>query len=371
MTCFAPVVAVGTFAKFDVVKQDGNWLIGNCHMNVTEQLKGPAQAAIVFRVRCLNKPLVWMQPGTELLAYLQPSPPADAQQPNTPPLKMIRVFRIADLVAPLCDMNMRSLTSRDDVLSLCRDWAHSSIHHFIDIEVPHDSPVFAMWQFNNNLQMRVPAAERYRLPFIEQAHSGNPDQRVHAALMLARFPGPETEAVLNRLLGEGHEMSFSMWCDDTALESTCNPTLVQAAAAQSLRELGQNVPQGGVNRRKTTAEEQSTFRLSYWARSIYSTMPSGGWRVVSVEDGPSQPVADERVAVTVVHVKCARGDDTTTFTLMPKEWTSEAPWQTQNQRCLGISRDLKGARVFYVKGWLDDAWRRRLTDTFRLQGPEK
>jgi len=225
-----------------------------------------------------------------------------------------------DLDAPqdVYSKAMTCLTDTQQILGIIKKWAVSPVSQSLLREVDFSSPIHPRLFGGSAVYLVVPVEECYRAEYLREARTPGQMGQSFAVAALRYYPGPETEALLQKLL---HDDS---WCYATYAADTIASVKydVRAAAVDSLHALGKPTPADIVVERKPTAEEQRMYRQGYWRKSFTDALPAG-WIVTAIADGETHPTFLGEMTGVLVTV---RHDETTAiFCLIPKDWTDVPP----------------------------------------------
>ncbi len=253
------------------------------------------------------------------------------------------IVDLSKLPKGIFSKEMKSISEEPEMLRIVREWAKSPVKQSLWLEVPFESPIFNQLYSGSSCYLMVPAEEKYRAGFMTLARSREAHDRAKAASELAKYAGKETEAVLRELLKDDAE-SVSHYANDEIASVNYH---VRAAAYQSLKALGQQLPEVAMER-KPTAVEQRALREKAWKASFAQALKDG-W-TITVTDGPSR-VVDQREQF-IVRVTCNRQKDLATFTLVPKDWPLQGI-NVEGMEYLGTNGlHNQGGRRFYRQGEL-------------------
>ena len=362
LTCQAELVLVGEVITIDQVRgyQD-------CTVVVHELIKGEVEGrALTLSLRSLSpqanaKPL--LKTKSKLLLFLTRSKDHGSERHLDGKLVPVSgqfplsVFDLSKLPTHVYSKDMRVISDPDALLTIVRKSASCAIPDSIWVDVPGDSAIHQRLYSGSACYLAVPAEEKFRARFMQLARSDKAHDRQRAAAELKKFPGPQTERVLRKLLEDGWENRSMYSADSIAMFEYS----VRAQAMQSLKALGKPVPKLPLSR-KPTALEQHNLRSSYWTKTVGAAM-TDGWRVVSVQDGETRKI-HERDSTAVV-VTCAKGDSRISLRLIPKQWGAKCVDSGEN---MGINgRHSQGARVFYLEGALPAGPKNHLREYFGLE----
>ena len=366
LSCKSDVVVVGKITKITVTKGVHSVIYEDCVVQIHEVIKGDIKdKKLVFCLRTLSSEPSgkdFMNSKEGILLFLSNSTNHGSEHHlnnKFVPTSMRFPFSILDLSnipKHVYSKEMTILADQKEILKTVRSWADSKIVHSLRSKVPSDSPIFWHLYGGSNVNLIVPAEEKYRAHFMKLAQSDKPHERQKAALELQKFPGEETERVLRELLKDEPE---NFWYSADTISKV--EFGVRAAAYWSLKALRKAVPKIELER-KPTEEEQCSLRQNYWRKSFTEAL-SDGWKVSSVEDGNTRRV-EGRDAISVI-VTCGMGDSRCRFTLIPKGWHEKDFPAGEN---LGINgRNSQGARHFVLKGALPEAVKEKLAKYIGLE----
>ncbi len=368
LTCEAQTVAVSKLVDVHSVKGPYEVVYEDCVLSVSEVLKGPPAQTLKFCYRHLSEGQpAWMTSKGDLLVFLAVQQdrftdqeaanltnpyyearlhgllqPIDVQYPSP-------IFDLSNFPKGIYSKDSTLLTKPEEVLRAVRTWASSTITRPLLVKLSSD--------FRPDCPaLVVPAEESYRAHFLALAGSQKPFEQQKAATELAKFPGPDTEQVLLGLLNDNTE---NLWF--FSADTLSNVEFgVRAAAYHSLQALGKTVPTLALERQPIEAEQRE-LRQSHW-RKAFAEALTGGWQVVSVEDGDTRLAGGRETSA--VNVVCGKADARATLRLIPKEWKKE---ELPAGEDLGMDGgNNQGARRFFLDGELPPAVQEKLTKYFGL-----
>lgn len=364
LACSSQRVYVGTITTFDTTPGPRNVTYQLCRLHVDEVLKGDAgDRDIDFAVRSYDRgPTVepLCKSRTTVLIFLeQPEHPEPGMAGRWTPRIVehgLPCIDLGNLPKGLYSKSMTKVVDREQLLKLTREWVNAPTRYSLDSEVPFDNPIHNELWAGSAVYLIVPAEEKFRDELMRQTSNDDVWDRAEAARQLFKFPGDQTVRRLRELLDDTGELRAMYSSDEIARYQF----VVRAAAAESLRKLGEPVPELAMER-QPTAKERLALRAEAWTSS-FKEASKGAWEV-AVTSGETR-LLDQRDR-TIVRVTCKSPAGTGRLVLVPKEWPRG---EFASLTDLGINgANSQGARRFYVDGDIDASMRATIIRYFGLE----